>query len=310
MNKEIKYNYDALIKETNISAIYLTNDDKLEGYILLDNERIFKKIDPTSKNKNEINADLESWLYNTMPSKRFKDKMLMKMLIYDIKIKRDKQIPDGLLKKQQTLLFCGYLNINDKHYADFKVFDTKTNEITNLINPIFKPKIILDFCDYYLNYKRNDKQCPDTITEYNNNFKEDFVLNKFITNEDIEILKTLIIVLLNNKSSNHIDIIKIDVKNQYHLGICNKISSILRVGINVFCNDYNKENDIDEEPIEINTKNWLNKYNIWENGTEIDVIDDDEYEPYKLINVLNDDGDKSFEYILFCYLMDYKYKNT
>jgi len=307
MNKEIKYNYDALIKETNINAIYLNNPDNLEGYILLDNERIFKKIDPTSRNKNDINADLESWLYNTMPSKRFKDKMLMKMLIYDIKTKRVDKMPDGvgLLKIQQTLIFCGYCIINDKHYDNYKVYNTKTNKITNLINPIFKPKIILDFSKYYLNYKRNDKQYPDTITEYNNKFKEDFVLNKFINNEDIEILKTLMIVLLNNKDSNHFDIIKIDVKNQYHLAICKKISSILKININVFCNDYNNENDIDEEPIENYTKNWLNKYSIWEEHSKIEEIDDVEFEPYKLINVLNDDGDRAFEYILFCYLMDY-----
>jgi hypothetical protein len=306
MNKEIKYNYHALIKETNISAIYLNNPDNLEGYILLNNERIFKKIDPTSRNKNDINADLESWLYNTMPSKRFKDKMLIKMLIYDIKTKRVDKMPDGLLKIQQTLIFCGYRNINDTHYADYKVFNTNTNKITNLINPIFKPKIILDFSDYYLNYKRNEKQCPDTITEYNNNFKEDFVLNKFIDNEDIEDLKKIIIILLNNKDSNHIDIIKIDVKNQYHLGICNKISLIFKIDIKVFCNDYNNENDIDEEPIELNIKSWLNKYCIWEEHSEIEVIDDVDYEPYKLINVLSNNDDKSFEYILFCYLMDYK----
>ena len=95
MNKEIKYNYDALIKETNISAIYLNNPDNLEGYILLDNERILKKIDETTNNKNDTNADLESWIYNTIPSKRFKDKMLMKMLICDIKTKRVHKMPDG-----------------------------------------------------------------------------------------------------------------------------------------------------------------------------------------------------------------------
>jgi len=310
MNKEIKYNYHALIKETNISAIYLDNADDLEGYILLDNERIFKKIDETTNNKNDINANLENWLYNTMPSKRFKDKMLMKMLIYDIKTKQVDKMPDGLLKIQQTLIFCGYRNINDTHYAHYKVFNTKTNKITNLINPIFKPKIILDFSKFYLNYKRNEKQCPDTITEYNNNFKEDFVLNKFIDNEDIKDLKKIIISLLNNKNSNHFDIIKIDVKNQYHLGICKKISSILKINIKVFCNDYNNENDIDEEPIEINTKSWLNKYSIWEEHSKNEEIYNVEFEPYKLINVLNDDGYKAFEYILFCYLMDYDTKNT
>jgi hypothetical protein len=310
MNKEIKYNYNALIKETNINVIYLDNADDLEGYIVLDNERIFKKIDKTTKNKNDINANLESWLYNTMPSKRFKDKMLMKMLIYDIKTKRVNKMPDGLLKLQQTLIFCGYRNINDTHYADYKIFNTNTNKITMLINPIFKPKIILDFSNYYLNYKRNVKQCPDTIAEYNNNFKENFVLNKFIDNEDIKDLKKIIISLLNNKNSNHFDIIKIDVKNQYHLGICKKISSILKINIKVFCNDYNNENDIDEEPIEINTKSWLNKYSIWEEHSKNEEIYNVEFEPYKLINVLNDDGYKAFEYILFCYLMDYDTKNT
>ena len=303
MNKSIKYNYDKLIEDTNIEVIFLNYCcDDLRGVIKCKNEYFFNIIEPTSKDKSIIRADLESWLYNLMKPKDFKDKMLLRMLIFDIKTTRIKNINNiNNLSSTQTLIITGD-NKTRPLYTIFSSTDNKYSNVKNLIAPK-NNKYILNFRGYHLNYEKNCSKTIDSIKDFNEHFKDDFVLDKIIEYKDILILKDFVIELLNNKSCE--GKYKIVLKNQYHAEIVIMLCKMLEIDEKNVINDKTPSIDIiDENIVESNVKDWLDKYLIW------DKEEVGEYSTLFELITNKESNAISFDYILFCYLMEYEIKNT
>jgi len=307
MNNIIKYNYDFLIKNTEVETIWLNdnfvNDDRvcLTGVIKLKKQPFFDRIEDTHKDKSIITADLESWLYNVMPSKYFKDKMLLRMLIFDIK--KTRSVDDITkhckleLSPTQKILMTGdtpFTNIR----PFYSIFGTNNKKYNNVKNYLRVPnKNILDFRQYHLNYQRNRAETIDSIKDFNDHFKEDFFLDKVIKREDILILKKFIIDRWSDTLSE--DKTKIVLQNQYHAEIVKCVCELLEVDVKNIIDNDNKHINIDEDIVEASVKNWVDKYFIW------DKVDTD----YKtLFDVIKstEDIDISINYIIFCYLMEYE----
>jgi len=313
MNNIIKYNYDFLIKNTEVETIWLNDDCHiLSGFIKLKKQPFFERIQDTHKDKSIITADLESWLYNVMPPKDFKDKMLLRMLIFDIRKTRSISITTEhcMLTSTKVCIKTGYIlaNNNPLYY-----FLNQTNNIyttyENILNPksYINKKNILNFSNYHLNYSKNKKDKIDDIKDFNNNFKEDFILDKFIDKEDILILSNFIKYFL--KVKNYYKEKLIVLKNQYHAEIFSRICTILNIDSTDSYNIVDNTEPIpiiDEVVVEVNVKNWFEKYLLWDEINVMNEIDEPIYKSFIYFLERCDSNASSFDYILFCYLMEYE----